>query len=184
MPYGISKRLLGRIAVGSLAMAGLLLLGAPTARAQDLIVDGVEIQMSGLHWYDTVQVINGGIIRVVAYDNGADKVNFGNLQLVANTIFIDATSGITADGAGYLPVFCEAGAGPNADSGGRGGCSVLDSGGGGAHFGRGGRGTRDVPAGEFHSPHPGLTCDFTLSQAVSTVLLPTIGFRCCSDTAP
>jgi len=136
-------------AAGTLALAGLLLIGAPAAKAQDLIVDGVEIQMAGLHWYDSVQVINGGIIRVVAYDNGADKVNFGNLQLVANSIFIDENSGITADGAGYQPIFCEAGAGPYTDSGGRGGCSVLDSGGGGAHFGRGGRGTRDTPAGNF-----------------------------------
>jgi hypothetical protein len=41
-----------------------------------------------------------------------------------------------------------------------------------------------VRGGEYHTPAPGLTCDFTLSQAVSTVVLPTIGFRCCSDTAP
>jgi Sulfatase-modifying factor enzyme 1/Putative metal-binding motif len=41
-----------------------------------------------------------------------------------------------------------------------------------------------VRGGEFHTPSPGLTCDFTLSQAVSTVILPTIGFRCCSDLAP
>jgi len=149
MVNAIRMRQVRQSTVGLGVVAALLVVGVAPARAQDLVVDGVEVQMSGLHWYDTVRVVNGGIIRVVAYDNGADLVNFGNLQLVASSIFVDASSGITADGAGYQPVFCGAGAGPNADSGGRGGCSVLDSGGGGAHFGRGGRGTRDNPAGNF-----------------------------------
>lgn len=38
--------------------------------------------------------------------------------------------------------------------------------------------------GDFHTPYPGLTCWFDLSQAASSVPLPTVGFRCCSDTAP
>jgi hypothetical protein len=41
-----------------------------------------------------------------------------------------------------------------------------------------------VRGGEFHTPAPGLACDFTLSHGVSTVVLPTIGFRCCSSTGP
>jgi hypothetical protein len=41
-----------------------------------------------------------------------------------------------------------------------------------------------VRGGEYHTPSPGLTCSFDLSQAVYDVVLPTIGFRCCSDTAP
>lgn len=41
-----------------------------------------------------------------------------------------------------------------------------------------------VRGGAYHTPGPGLTCDFVLSQAVADVVLPTIGFRCCSDAAP
>ncbi|MBU1534399.1 SUMF1/EgtB/PvdO family nonheme iron enzyme, partial [Myxococcota bacterium] len=41
-----------------------------------------------------------------------------------------------------------------------------------------------VRGGEFHTPSPGLTCSFDQSQAAGTVILPTVGFRCCSDTAP
>jgi Sulfatase-modifying factor enzyme 1/Putative metal-binding motif len=41
-----------------------------------------------------------------------------------------------------------------------------------------------VRCGEFQTPWPGLACTFDLSQAAGTVILPTIGFRCCSDTAP
>jgi len=41
-----------------------------------------------------------------------------------------------------------------------------------------------VRGGEFQTPWPGLTCAFDLSQAAASVPLPTVGFRCCSDTAP
>jgi formylglycine-generating enzyme required for sulfatase activity len=41
-----------------------------------------------------------------------------------------------------------------------------------------------VRGGDYTTPEPGLGCTFTLSQAVADVILPTIGFRCCSDTAP
>ncbi|MBU1220839.1 hypothetical protein KKF34_08565 [Myxococcota bacterium] len=112
--------------------------------AQDLIVDGTEIELGGLHWYDTVQVINGGVIRVPKF-NGTDKTNTGNLQIVATSIYVDATSYIVATGSGYQPVLCGDGPSPTADGGGAGGCSVRDSGGGGAHFGSGGRGTKDCP---------------------------------------
>jgi hypothetical protein len=133
----------------AIAFCGGILGAASLARGQNLLVDGVTVEMSGVHYYNTVQVVNGGIIRVTKYDNGPDKTNYGNLQIVANTIFIGEGSGIVADGAGYQPIFCGNGAGPNLTAGGRGGCAVLDSGGGGAHFGRGGRGTRDSPGGIF-----------------------------------
>jgi hypothetical protein len=130
------------------AVSALAALGAVPgeARAQNLTVDGNTVQMGGVHYYGQVQIINGGVIEVIPYD-GSDKVNTGNLQIVADSIYIDAISGITADGAGYQPVFCGDGAGPTALAGGRGGCAVRDSGGGGAHFGRGGRGTIDNPPG-------------------------------------
>jgi hypothetical protein len=41
-----------------------------------------------------------------------------------------------------------------------------------------------VRGGAYHTPDPGLSCTFDLSQAVEDVVLPAIGFRCCSDTAP
>src|SRR5690606_7100611 len=77
----------------------------------------------------------------------------GNLVLKATgrdpsstfSIRVDAKSRITAKGAGYQGKLCDDGPGPAGAplAGGRGGCSVLDSGGGGGHFGRGGRGTKD-----------------------------------------
>ena len=41
---------------------------------------------------------------------------------------------LTQIGAGYQPRLCDNGRGPNATAGGRGGCAVLDSGGGGASW--------------------------------------------------
>jgi hypothetical protein len=41
-----------------------------------------------------------------------------------------------------------------------------------------------VRGGSFESPQLGLTCQTVLSQAVSSAVLPGLGFRCCSDSAP
>ena len=41
-----------------------------------------------------------------------------------------------------------------------------------------------VRGGEYQTPAPGLTCAFTMSQALGTVVLPSVGFRCCSSTPP
>lgn len=121
----------------------------PVAFAQNhLVVDGTTVTLGGIRRYDSITVINGGVIRVTPYDNGPDRINRGNLELIAPSIFIDETSSIMATGAGYQPVLCQNGPGPVAfpNAGGRGGCAVYDSGGGGAHFGAGGRGTRDCPS--------------------------------------
>lgn len=91
-----------------------------------------------------VCVINGGRITVEPYD-GADKLETGNLELIASTVYVDSSSHIDARGAGYSGRECYHGNGPTETAGGRGGCAVMDSGGGGAHFGRGGRGTIDAP---------------------------------------
>jgi hypothetical protein len=37
--------------------------------------------------------------------------------------------------------------------------------------------------GAYDTPAPGATCDFRSSRAAVNTVLPTIGFRCCSDTA-
>jgi MYXO-CTERM domain-containing protein len=127
------------------AFSLLALLGAvPSASAQDLIMAGGTMSLGGVHRYDTVSLTGGARIEVIPF-NGTDRVNTGNLVIIANSITIDATSSITARGAGYSTLQCGDGRGPTIESGGAGGCSVRDSGGGGAHFGRGGRGTRDAP---------------------------------------
>ena len=123
-----------------------------------LVVDGggaagapKSVVLGGEARYASVTVTNCGRIYVKLY-NG-DRTTSGILKLIAPTISIDATSAVVADGAGYQPNLCRDGDGPNlptvpatpagTPTGGQGGCRVLDSAGGGGHFGPGGRGTRD-----------------------------------------
>ncbi len=115
-----------------------------SAAPPDLILDGATMTLGGEQTFGQVSLTNGARIIVPNF-NGTDRVSTGNLVLHADSIFIDASSTITARGVGYRTVRCNDGSGPAAFplSGGRGGCSVLDSGGGGAHFGMGGRGTKD-----------------------------------------
>ncbi len=109
---------------------------------QDLVIDGTAMTLGGVQRFDTVRIINGGVLNVPDFD-GTDRINTGNLELIADSILVDATSRIDARGAGYSTPRCADGSGPSGVAGGQGGCSVRDSGGGGAHFGRGGRGTTD-----------------------------------------
>ena len=109
--------------------------------AADLVVNGTTVTLGGYQIYDNIRVINGGKILVTPF-NGSDRINTGNLVLKADSIFVDETSTISAKGSGYQTVRCGNGQGPDS-SGGIGGCAVRDSGGGGGHFGRGGRGTKD-----------------------------------------
>jgi len=118
----------------------------PPPAANELIVDGTTVQLGGDHQYDVIRVINGGTIRVRPF-NGTDKSGTGNLRLIANLIYVDSTSIIDATGTGYQPTLCDHGPGPYPSAGGRGGCAVRDGGGGGAHFGAGGRGTKACPGG-------------------------------------
>jgi hypothetical protein len=140
-----------KVAAGALLAA--VLLAADTGVAQNLIVDGsgtmgpatFNVGPTTARRYDHVCVINGGVVTVTPYAEGQDKSLYGNLELIASSIYVDEDSLVSARGAGYSALRCDAGGGPNATAGGRGGCSVRDSGGGGAHFGRGGRGTIDNP---------------------------------------
>jgi hypothetical protein len=157
-----------RVREATLAALAWILVPSP-ARAADLVIDGsapgpiacpsggsavdrlcrvspVPAQNNacsygGTKTFDSVSLTNGATVCVRPYD-GFDKVNTGNLILKAKSIVVDATSRITAKGSGYRGVLCGDGEGPSL-AGGRGGCSVLDSGGGGAHVGPGGRGTKD-----------------------------------------
>ena len=45
-----------------------LALIAGSALAQDLVVDATTVTLGGTQTYDTVQVINGGILQVSNYD--------------------------------------------------------------------------------------------------------------------
>jgi|GEM_PF-482856 len=136
------------LALAFLTLSFLTLAGK--AVAADLTLDGTgtlgptTATLGGVQVYGTVRLINGARLYVTPF-NGTDRVNTGNLVIKADSISVDATSAIVAKGAGYQGVLCLDGPGPNSTAGGRGGCSVLDSGGGGAHLGPGGRGTRDSP---------------------------------------
>ena len=115
----------------------------PTA-GPDLILINTTCQLSGVHAFGTVSLTNS-TIEVNPYNGNGDTIATGNLELRAQTITIGASSRITARGAGHQTQLCGNGTGPTATGAGRGGCSVRDSGGGGAHFGNGGRGTIDNP---------------------------------------
>ncbi|MBW2734890.1 MAG: hypothetical protein JRH20_21100, partial [Deltaproteobacteria bacterium] len=54
-----------------------------TAEAQDLILQNETRTLGGVHRYKTIRLTNATIV-VPAFD-GADKLNTGNLQLVADT---------------------------------------------------------------------------------------------------
>jgi hypothetical protein len=117
---------------------------------------GNPVVLGGRIQYRNVCVVCGGQIAVRGHDwyNNActDKQTCGNLELVAEHIYVDnrtnatnnLVSSITATGSGYRGKLCDAGPGPTGATGGRGGCGIYDSGGGGGHFGGGGRGTHDV----------------------------------------
>lgn len=164
-----------RSLVPSLAILTTTLLLGSRALAADLVIDGnvagpatcpdggtpvdracqvnatpalnTGCRYGGEKTFGMVSLTNNARVCVVPFD-GTDRVNTGNLVLKsATTITIDATSMILAKGSGYQAGQCLNGRGPAAFplSGGRGGCGVRDSGGGGAHFGIGGRGTKDAP---------------------------------------
>lgn len=148
-----------------------------------------SVTLSGIQRYDHVCVINGGRIIVTPY-NGSDKVGTGNLELIASTVYVDSSSTIDARGAGYHGRTCYHGDGPTRVAGGRGGCAVMDSGGGGAHFGRGGRGTIDGPtAFDTHFEDNcdvcdgNGVCDHTFDEDTNTCASTEAG-PLCSATGP
>lgn len=105
--------------------------------AEDLIVDGTTLVLHGEVEYESVMIVNGGVIYVTPFDGTGDT---GMLILNADNIFIDTTSSINADGAGYRGIENGSGEGPG---GGEGGAAVWDGGGGGGYGGKGGNGVRD-----------------------------------------
>lgn len=156
------------LAAGTAQAAPLIIDGAnptQTSCPGGLVVDGGRsCYYGGTHTFDYVDIRNGGELSVLPFD-GVDKQNTGNVVIKATgldptssfSIRVDARSRVTAKGAGYRGLTCDNGEGPNYAplAGGRGGCAVRDSGGGGAHFGRGGRGTKDCQL--YGSP---ISCEF------------------------
>ncbi len=135
----------------------------------------------GTHTFDSVTLQNGATLCVTPFD-GTDKLNTGNLVLRSlSTISVDATSRVTAKGAGYRARVCDNGEGPATQplSGGRGGCAVLDSGGGGAHFGGGGRGTKDC-----FLVAPATSCQFPQEWEENCGALNAAGNACVSIADP
>jgi hypothetical protein len=119
-----------------------VLLGATTVIVgEDLILNGTTLVMHGEVEYDSVMIMNGGVLYVTPFDGTGDT---GMLTIKANSIFVDATSSINADGAGYRAIENGNGEGPG---GGEGGPTVWDGGGGGAYGGKGGDGIRDLGLG-------------------------------------
>jgi hypothetical protein len=103
----------------------------------DLIIDGTTETLSGTHYYRNVSIVNGGTLVVEEYDGTSG----GTLSLYASgDIYVDSTSQIVANGAGYRGGASstsgdgESGEGPGAGSGG-GLLEYNGAGGGGAGYG-------------------------------------------------
>lgn len=107
------------------------------ANAADLIVNGTSITLSGEFYYESVQIINGGMVIVKPYDG---TFGTGTLVINADSIFVDSSSSIIANGAGYRGLLNNNGEGVG---GGNGDSTVWDGGGGGGYGGAGGDGSFD-----------------------------------------
>ena len=81
------------------ALGFLVAVHAAPAAAQDLLVDGTTVTLGGEVTYDSVQVINGGQINVATYDGDASTT--GILHIVADSIYVDASSEINGTSDGY-----------------------------------------------------------------------------------
>ncbi|MCK6525807.1 hypothetical protein L6R49_30765, partial [Myxococcota bacterium] len=114
-----------------------ILLAASTAMAADLTVNGTTTTLNGTQTYDNIYVINGGKLVVTTYTGSGTT---GTITLVADYVYVDATSSIVASGAGYRGQSNSNGEGTG---GGKGGSCCRDGGGGGGHGGAGGAGSLD-----------------------------------------
>jgi hypothetical protein len=152
MRLGLVSSCAARSAFILLLPATLALASPRSAFAQqnNLVINGGTrtFDEDDLRAFDHICITGGATVTVLKYDpenDDDDKDVFGNLQLTAGSVYLSANSRINVRGLGYQPRKCGPGDARTDDGGGRGGCAVADSGGGGAHFGRGGRGTIDAP---------------------------------------
>ena len=75
-----------RITIGC-ALAVLCL--SSSVFAEDLVLNGGSTSLSGIKRYDHVCLINGATLNVDTY--AGDKALGGNLELIASTIYVDAS---------------------------------------------------------------------------------------------
>ena len=87
-----------------------------------------HVTLNGAQLFDSVRVINGGVLQVTPY-NGAGTT--GTLDLVADSVMVDATSRIDGSGGGFGGVVNNPGGGTG------GGGLAAAAGGGGGHGGDG-----------------------------------------------
>ena len=134
------------LAVGLLAALYTRSEAAPcVTTGPDLVVDGITCQLSGVWTFQHVRVINNGVIEVNPYNGSANKIATGNLELRARTITIDARLAHHRARPRLPDAALRRWHRAQRRRRPAGGCSVRDSGGGGAHFGIGGRGTKRHP---------------------------------------
>ncbi len=154
-----------------------------------VILGGRGCRYGGTKTFDSITLQNGAVIEVTPFDNNVlNKDTLGNLVLKSTSfITIDATSRVTAKGTGYQADLCSNGPGPASfpNAGGRGGCAVYDSGGGGAHFGKGGKGTKDCFIFPGGGGNVDVTCTFPneWEENCGTKAVDGAGVISCPDTA-
>ena len=131
---------------------------------EDLIVDSDNIQLCGNLVYREVQIINNSSITVpeAVWNNDLQEWECGYLMLEANTIYIDSTSSISADGAGFSSDPRD----PNDGGFGHGAPFIWDEfhgnyggGEGAGHGGRGGFCQWTTPFGNGGEPYGSNTAD-------------------------
>ena len=99
----------------------------PSYEGKDLVLDGVDLAVSGTHTLSSLWLLNGATLTTLS-EQALD------LQ-VGGSVTVDALSSMNADGQGFL-----GGALSTAGSGTGGGGAGVDGGGGGGHGGAGGTG--------------------------------------------
>jgi len=119
----------------------LCLMGIKNLYPQDLILNGVDTTMYGVHTFNNIQLLNGAIIRVAPYQQQTQK---GKLTLRANNILVTANSWIDANGRADIGL----GTPPN-------GRDFYWGGGGGGYGGNGGYGGAGTPGGNIYDTEYG-----------------------------
>ena len=113
----------------SVILPAILLIS--TIYAENLIINGETISLSGSHHYDNVIITNSGVLSLIEHDGIVDSL--GTLLLYCDSLYIDGTSSINGDGKGGEFGF---GVGDNGNGAGQ----FYAGGGGGGFGGDGGNG--------------------------------------------